>query len=183
MPTDPSRDLIVIAQRIHVLGDHPPVRALLVRGGRIAAVGDEDEVRHAALPGAEVRRVDGVVTPGLTDAHVHLTTWALGRRQVDLNAARTMDDGVAAVAEFARTGDGWIRGLGWDQHRWRGMPTREPLDRVAPHRPVFLLSHDIHAAWVNTEALRRCGITRDTPDPPGGTIVRDAAGEPAGVLL
>jgi predicted amidohydrolase YtcJ len=183
VPTSSAIDLIVIARRIHVLGDHPPVQALLVRGGRVAALGTEAEVRHAALPGARVERIDGVVTPGLTDAHVHLTTWALARRRVDLNAARTLDEGVAAVAEAARTGEGWVRGLGWDRHRWGGLPTKEPLDAVCPDRPAFLQSHDIHGAWVNSEALRRCGITRDTPDPEGGEIVRDAAGEPTGVLL
>ena len=179
----PAPDLIVTARRIHLLGDHPAVDAVLVRDGRIAAVGTVDEVRHAALPGARTEHVDGVVTPGLTDAHVHLTLWALARRRVDLNAARTLDEGLAAVAEAAKTGDGWVRGLGWDRHRWGGLPTREPLDRVCPDRPAFLQSHDLHGAWVNGEAMRRCGITRDTPDPEGGEIVRDAAGEPTGVLL
>lgn len=183
MPQHPAPDLVLTARRIHLLGDHPPVTALLIRGGRIAAAGTADEVRAAALPGARTEHVEGVVTPGLTDAHVHLTTWALARRRVDLNAARTLDDGVAAVAQAARTGEGWVRGLGWDRHRWGGLPTREPLDRVCPDRPVFMLSHDIHGAWVNSQALRRCGITRDTPDPAGGEIVRDAAGEPTGVLL
>jgi hypothetical protein len=183
MPPHAASDLVLTARRIHVLGDRPPVGALLIRGGRVAAAGTEEEVRAAALPGARTEHVDGIVTPGLTDAHVHLTTWALGRRQVDLNAARTLEDGVAAVAEAARTGEGWVRGLGWDRHRWGGLPTKEPLDRVCPDRPAFLLSHDIHGAWVNTEALRRCGITRDTPDPAGGEIVRDPHGEPTGVLL
>jgi predicted amidohydrolase YtcJ len=183
VPNHPAPDLVLTARRIHVLGDRAPVDALLIRGGRIAAAGTADEVRAAALPGAHTEHVDAVVTPGLTDAHVHLTVWALARRQVDLNAARTLDDGLAAVAEAARAGDGWVRGLGWDRHRWGGLPTKEALDRVCPDRPAFLLSHDIHGAWVNTEALRRCGITRDTPDPAGGEIVRDASGEPAGVLL
>ena len=176
-------DLILTARRIHVLGTASAVQALLIRDGRIVVAGTLDEARGAALPGARTEHVDGVVTPGLTDAHVHLTTWALARRRVDLNAARTLDEGVAAVAEAAGAGEGWVRGLGWDQHRWGGLPTREPLDRVCPDRPVFLQSHDLHGIWVNGEALRRCGITRDTPDPDGGEIVRDASGEPTGVLL
>ena len=179
----PTPDLILTARRIHVLGDRAPVQALLVRDGGIAAAGTADEVRAAALPGARMEHVDGVVTPGFTDAHVHLTTWALARRRVDLNAARALEDGVAVVARAAREGEGWVRGLGWDRHRWGGLPSKEPLDRVCPDRPVFLLSHDIHAAWVNSDTLRRCGITRDTPDPAGGEIVRDASGEPTGVLL
>jgi predicted amidohydrolase YtcJ len=177
-------DLIVVARRIHVLGTHAPVEALLMRGGRVAAVGMEAEVRAAALPGARVEHLgDATVTPGLTDAHVHLSTWALARRRVDLNAARTLADGVEAVRAFASAGDGWVRGLGWDVHRWGGLPTRQALDAVCPTRPAYLESHDIHAAWLNTEALRRCGITSATADPEGGEIVRDAAtGEPTGVL-
>jgi predicted amidohydrolase YtcJ len=183
VPSTPAPDLVLTARRIHVAAGLPPVDALLVRAGRVAAAGGVEEVRAGALPGFRAEHLDGVVTPGLTDAHVHLTTWALGRRGVDLNAARTADEGVAAVARAARTGEGWIRGLGWDRHRWGGLPTREGLDRAAPDRPVFLLSHDIHAAWVNAEALRRAGVGRETPDPEGGEIVRDAAGEPTGVLL
>lgn len=181
---DPS-DLVILAPRIHLLGDAPPVRALLVRDGRVLAAGTEEAVLALAGREARVESLPGAtVTPGLTDAHVHLTTWALSRRRVELNAARTMDDGVRAVAEAARSGEGWVLGLGWDAHRWGGLPTREMLDRAAPGRPVYLESHDIHAAWVSSEALRRAGIGAGTPDPEGGTIVRDpATGEPTGVLL
>jgi predicted amidohydrolase YtcJ len=185
MPRHPPTDLILLAPRIHLLGDRPPVRALLLRGGRVAAAGDPDTVRGAALAGARTLEVDGVVTPGLTDAHVHLTTWALARRRVDLHAASTAEEGGAMVARAAAAGgDGWVRGLGWDRNRWGGLPHRQVLDRVVPGRPVHLLSHDIHAAWLNTEALLRCGITAETPDPPGGAIVRDPdTGAPTGVLL
>jgi predicted amidohydrolase YtcJ len=185
MSPQPSRDLVVLARRIHVLGSRPAVRALLVRDGRVAAAGTEAEVRAAARPDAEVRSLPGaVVTPGLTDAHVHLSAWALARRRVDLNAAPTLEDGLRALADFVARNDGagWIQGLGWDVHRWGRLPTRQALDAVAGGRPVYLESHDIHGAWLSTEALRRCGITRHTPDPDGGEIVRDAAGEPTGVL-
>ena len=178
------QDLIVVADRIHVLGTQAPVRAVLVRGGRVAAVGNEEEVRAAALPGYATERLDGAtVTPGLTDAHVHLTLWALARRRVDLNAARTLEDGVAAVAAACGSGEGWVRGLGWDVHRWGRFPTRHDLDAVCPERPCYLESHDIHAAWLNSAGLRACGITRDTPDPEGGTIGRDERGEPNGLLF
>lgn len=181
----PPPDLVVLARRIHLLGDAPPVAALLVRGGRVAAAGTEAEVRAAALPGARVEDLGGaVVTPGLVDAHVHLTMWALARRRVELGGARTVAEGVERVRAAAASGSGWIRGLGWDVHRWGGLPTREALDAAAPERPVYLESHDIHAAWVNSAALRACGIDASTPDPEGGTIVRDpATGEPTGILL
>jgi predicted amidohydrolase YtcJ len=175
-------DLIIVAERIHLLGQAPPARALLIRDGRVLAAGDEDEARQAALPGAILEQLPGAtITPGFTDAHVHLTTWALNRRWVDLNAARTLEDGLAAIASAG--GDGWVRGIGWDVHRWGRLPSRADLDAVCPGRPAFLQSHDIHAAWLNSEALRRSGITRETADPEGGSIVRDASGEPTGILL
>ena len=181
----PDLDTVLVARRIHVLGDHPPVEALLVRGGRVRAVGTREEIEAMAASPYDVEVLDEAwVTPGLTDAHVHLTTWALARRRVDLNAARTIEEGLAAIASHAAGGEGWVRGLGWDVHRWGRLPTKEDLDRVCPDRPAYLQSHDIHGAWLNSAALARCGITRDTPDPEGGQIVRDpATGEPTGVLL
>lgn len=180
----PSPDLILTAERIHPLGGAPPARALLVRGGRVAAVGSEAEVRAAALPGARHEHVQGVVTPGFTDAHVHLTAWALFRRRVDLNAAASLEAGLAAIAAAHARGTGWLRGIGWDVHRWGRLPTRAELDAAAPVRPAFFHSHDLHAAWLNSAALRACGIHAGTPDPEGGALLRDAAtGEPTGILL
>jgi len=180
---DPS-DLVVRARRIHVLGSHPPVEALLVRAGRVAFAGSFDQARGSAAPGARVEDLgDAVVTPGLTDAHVHLTTYGLSLRRVDLNAARTHAEALEAIGRAAASGEGWLRGIGWDVHRWGRMPTRQELDAVCPERPCYFQSHDIHGAWLNGAALAACGITADTPDPEGGQILRDYAGEPTGVLL
>ena len=177
-------DLIVRARRIHVLGDHPSVEALLVRAGRVAAIGGFEEMRALAGPGARVEDLGGAtMTPGLTDAHVHLTTYGLSLRRVDLNAAPTLQDALEMIGRAARTGDGWVRGIGWDVHRWGRLPTRQELDAVCPARPCYFQSHDIHGAWLNSAALAACGITGDTPDPEGGRIVRDPAGQPTGVLL
>jgi predicted amidohydrolase YtcJ len=177
-------DLIVRARRIHLLGGAPPAEALLVRAGRVLAVGTHDDVRALAAPGARVEDLrDAVVTPGLTDAHVHLTTYGLSLRRVDLNAARTVDEALAAISRAACTGDGWLRGIGWDVHRWGRVPTRQELDAVVPDRPCFFQSHDIHGVWLNSAALAACGIGGDTPDPDGGQIVRDHLGEPTGILL
>lgn len=185
MPSAAARDLLVLGGRIHVLGAHAPVEALLARGGRVVALGSEREVRAAALPGAEVLALHGATaTPGLTDAHVHLSTWALARRRVELHAARSLDEGLARIRAYAeRHAGGWVLGGGWDLHRWGGLPTRAPLDALLPDRPALFDSHDLHAVWLNSAALAACGLTRDTPDPEGGRIVRDPAGEPTGVLL
>ena len=183
LQSDLPPDVVIRAARIHLLGDARPVEALWIRGGRVAAAGAFDEVRAAAGASARVEDLgDAVVTPGLTDAHVHLTTYGLNLSRVDLNATRTLDDAVGAIAKAAREGSGWLRGIGWDVHRWGRLPTREDLDEAACGRPCFFLSHDIHTAWLNGAALEACGITRDTADPDGGHVVRDAAGEPTGVL-
>jgi len=183
MPALPP-DLIVRARRIHVLGDHPPVQALLARGGRVAAIGTYEQVRARALPGAREEDLgDATLTPGLTDAHVHLTTYGLNLRNVDLNAAATIPQALRAIAAAASTGDGWLRGIGWDAHRWGRLPAAADLDAIVPERPCYFQSHDIHGAWLNTAALRLCGITASTPDPEGGQIVRGPGGEPTGVLL
>ncbi|MDQ3309837.1 MAG: amidohydrolase, partial [Gemmatimonadota bacterium] len=85
-------DLLLLGGRIHALGQHAPAEALLVRRGRVAALGSEAEVRAAAGPGTRIIPLDGaVVTPGLTDAHVHLTAWGLARQQVDLASARRLE--------------------------------------------------------------------------------------------
>jgi predicted amidohydrolase YtcJ len=177
-------DLVVRARLVHPLGGHAPVEALLVRAGRVAFAGTFDDARAMAAPGATVEDLgDAVVTPGLTDAHVHLTTWGLSLRRVDLNAARTHAEALEAIGRAAGAGEGWLRGIGWDVHRWGRMPTRQELDAVCPDRPCYFQSHDIHGAWLNGAALAACGITADTPDPDGGQIVRDYAGVPTGVLL
>ncbi|HEU4562855.1 MAG TPA: amidohydrolase [Longimicrobium sp.] len=177
-------DLIVRARRIHVLGDHPPVEALLVRCGRVAAVGSFEQMRSLAGAGARVEDLgDATVTPGLTDAHVHLTIHGLSLRRVDLNAAAGIPQALEMIGAAAGTGEGWLRGIGWDVHRWGRLPTAADLDAVAPERPCYFHSHDIHGAWLNTAALRICGITAETPDPEGGQIVRGPDGQPTGVLL
>jgi predicted amidohydrolase YtcJ len=181
-----ASSLLIVADRIHLLGDAPPVEALLVRDGRVAAAGSEVDVRHAAPSRSRLLRLPGAtVTPGLTDAHVHLSAWAIARGQVQLAGCRTLEAGLRAVRDYAdaHPDRDWILGQGWDRNRWGGFPTRADLDAVVPDRPVLLESHDIHAAWLNSAALRRCGIDAGTSDPVGGRVVRDDAGEPTGVLL
>lgn len=183
-PTSPPPDIILRARRIHVLCDQPPAEALLLRAGRVAFAGSYDEARALAGPGARVEDLrDAVVTPGLTDAHVHLTTYGLSLRRVDLNAARTYEDALEMIGRAAGEGEGWLQGIGWDAHRWGRLPSRAELDAVCPGRACYFQSHDIHGAWLNSAALAACGIDAATADPEGGRIVRDARGEPTGVLL
>jgi predicted amidohydrolase YtcJ len=152
------------------------------QNGRIQAVG-----RAAQLERATARQVprydlpDALVTPGMVDGHTHLALWALNRRRVELSGLRTREDVIARVAA-ARPVQGWVIGQGWDANGWTSPPDRQALDRVQAG-PVYLDSLDVHAVWLNTAALAAAGITRDLPDPYGGRIVRDAGGEPSGLLL
>lgn len=181
-----SEPLLLLARRIHVRSGGEPVEGLVVEGGRVTVVGSAEQCIAAAPP--RVRRIHvphGTVTPGLTDSHVHFTLWAMRRRQVSLRDAPDVAAGVRLVAGYAARERGeWVRGGGWNRHRWGRLPRREDLDSVLPDRPVYLESHDTHAVWMNSAALVRCGIDRATADPPGGRIERDpVTGAPTGVLL
>ena len=185
---DPEADgLLVIADRVLTFGDAPDAAAdaVLVRDGRVADIGPASRLRAAARRAEIVEYTGASILPGLTDAHIHLTEWALARREADLSMAADPGQVLDRVRDAAtRSHGGWVRGRGWNPHRWGGgYPDRAGLDRALPARPVALQSHDMHALWVNGEALRRAGIDRDTPDPDGGRIVRAPDGEPTGVLL
>lgn len=162
-----------------------------VSGGRIVAVGGSD-VRELIGPRTEVVDLAGrMLVPGFQDAHVHPVSGGMELLRCDLNEAWTEDEYLEIVASYAAehpatgTDDGseWILGGGWAMSAFPGgTPTAASLDRVLPDRPAFLPNRDGHGAWVNSEALRRAGIDRHTPDPVDGRIERDAAGEPAGTL-
>jgi len=179
-------DLLLVA-RIHTLDPARPVaEAALARDGRWVRVGGWAECSREAREGARTLEVPYAV-PGLCDAHGH--PFLLGRalQEVDLRGARDEADCAARVRARAReTPPGsWLRGRGWDQNGWPGadFPTRASLDAAAPAHPVLLMRVDGHAAWVNGRALEAAGISGTTADPAGGKILRDASGEPTGVLV
>lgn len=124
--------------------------------------------------------------PGLIDAHGHVMALGLMLRSLDLTGATSLAEAQAKIAAYAAkdTSAGWIRGGGWNQVSWgSGMPTAAQLDAAYAARPVWLGRVDGHAGWANTAALKAAGITRATKDPAGGRILRDAAGNPTGVLV
>jgi predicted amidohydrolase YtcJ len=187
------RALLVLADRVHTLAAPAAAReatALLLREGRVAAVGDAATLR-AVSDDAELLDLRGsTITPGITDAHAHLTEWAFARREVDLSTARSGAEAARVVArhvaahQAAPLPPDHVRGRGWNPHLWAGEPPhRALLDEIAPDTPVALQSHDMHALWVNSAALQAARIGPHTPDPVGGRIVRDADGEPTGLLL
>ncbi len=156
--------------------------ALWWEHGRIRGVGRAGEIDRRAPPHLpRFDRPEALITPGFVDGHTHFAMWALGRGRVRLTGARSRAEAHGRIATGAPS-RGWILGHGWDANGWAERPDRYALDRVHAN-PVCLDSVDVHAAWVNSAALAVARITRDTPDPPGGRIVRDAAGEPTGLLL
>jgi predicted amidohydrolase YtcJ len=188
-PSD-TRSILLVAERVRGLPPGVAVPAagpvaVVVRAGRIAAVGAAAALEPATTDMPRMELPGTTLTPGLTDAHIHLVEWALARREVDLTDAASPAAAAAAVAAFAAGSPGdWVRGRGWNPHRWGGAtPDRALLDALVADRPVALQSHDMHACWVNGAALARAGIDADTPDPDGGRIVRDADGRPTGLLL
>ncbi|NUT21798.1 MAG: amidohydrolase [Hamadaea sp.] len=169
------------------VGGRPPAQAIAVADGRITAVGSEAEVRAATGPAAELVDLDGAaVLPGFYDAHIHTAQYAHGLTTVDLAGTRSLAEAQALVAErAARLSPGeWLLGGRWNSNVWDVpmQPDRYALDAVCPANPVALPTVDGHTTWVNSAALRLAGIDASTPDPVGGHIVRDASGEPTGIL-
>lgn len=166
---------------------HPEFQALAVGDRRILALGRDADVQSLAGPNTERIDLEGrLVIPGFTDAHIHFYEWALQRRELKLDSLTRLEELLAQVetaAENRRNGQ-WITGQGWNETDWIAprMPTRETLDRAAPHHPVLLWRCDMHLAAANSAALRAAGITAETPDPPQGQIERDPMGEPTGIL-
>lgn len=170
------------ARRVLTMDGSARGDALWWQDGRVRQVGDAAAVARLVPPGTLTFDLPGaIVTPGFVDGHTHFAMWALGRRRVQLAGARTRAEALARVGAAAPV-QGWVLGQGWDSNGWGDAPERTVLDDV--HRgPVYLDSLDVHAAWVNSAALAAAGITRATPDPFGGRIVRDGSGEPTGLLL
>jgi hypothetical protein len=182
----PARTVVFVAKAIRTLDPaHPVVQALAMREGKVLAVGTRSEVLAAAGPSAALEEFPrATIVPGLADAHGHLLHLGQALLTPALGPAPTEAAAVALV-QVSGQRSSWLVGRGWDQNRWPGhaLPTRASLDAAFPSTPVVLTRVDGHAVWVNGEALRRSGITRASPEPDGGRIVRDAAGEPTGVLV
>ncbi|HET7225529.1 MAG TPA: amidohydrolase, partial [Candidatus Eisenbacteria bacterium] len=161
------------------------VDAIAVKDGAIVALGREADLLPLAGPATRVLdAAHATVTPGLTDAHLHLLAWARGALELDVAGAGSAREVAERVRTFAagHPDRGVIVGRGWDAHGWPDAPGREVLDRAVNDRPVILHAHDFHTAWVNSRALAEAGIRRESADPEGGRIERDGANEPTGVL-
>ncbi len=188
--------------RIYTLEKSNPIAsAIVIDHGQIAAVGNHDllnEFGHAEKQDMEGR----VILPGLTDAHLHLQQYAMIMERIECETD-TLEECLSRIAvgvAKARPGE-WILGHGWNQNVWQPLhssslfsgktgkspgvdwPSATDLDSIAPNNPVYLTAKSLHAAWVNSFAMRQANISSSTPDPKDGQIQRDAKGEPTGILL
>jgi len=186
---DTTANLVITGNSIFTgKGDHPVSGGIAVIDNRIAAVGSFEEIESYIDCDTKVYRFDnGMVLPGFHDHHVHLFCGSLSQVSVRLNTATSEEEAAEMVRQFAedRPDDRWLYGFGWYHSFWKKnskLPNRKTLDRVIPERPVFLFNADLHGAWVNSKALEKTKITRDTTNPPFGEIVRDAKDEPTGFL-
>ena len=166
----------------------PWASAIAVAGDRIVAVGSSAEVSKLARASGSARVIDakgGFVTPGFIDSHVHFVDGGYRLSSVQLRDAKTPLEFVARIKAYAATVSPgtWITGGDWDHTLWGGeLPTKEWIDSVTPHNPVWVSRLDGHMALANSAALNAAKVTKATADVDGGTIVRHANGDPAGVF-
>ncbi len=179
-------DMVITGARIYTADSQRPLAsALAIKNGRIVYVGD-DASKHL---GAGVRHIDAhgaAILPGLIDSHVHMEALGDELETFDLRNVRSVAEicEIVRKATAGRKAGEWIRGRSWDQTHWGGQfPTAGDLTKAAPNHPVYLTRVDGHAAWVNRKALEIAGVTANTPDPPGGKVLRTPNGEPTGILI
>jgi hypothetical protein len=185
--------LLLYNAKIFTMDDkHSEVTAILIQpnpghNGRIQAIGTLDEVRKFA-PSNNTEEIDmqgRCILPGLTDAHIHFRRYALSLNLVDVDTPSLTEaiDRIRKKVKVLEPGE-WLLGHGWRQNNWaEGFGSKADLDAVAPNNPVYLTAASLHAAWVNSSALKIAGISDNQTDPPKGQIMRDAKGETTGIVL
>ena len=186
--TTPSPDLVLVNGKVWTGNARKPfVQAVAIHADRIVAVGTNEEIN--ALRDSSTHTIDlhgRLMTPGFIDNHVHFISGGFQLSAVQLRDASTPQEFARRIGAYAKQlpKGRWITGGDWDHQLWKpaALPTRQLVDELTPDNPIFVSRLDGHMSLANSLALKMAGITRETPDPPGGTIVRDAAGEPTGIL-
>jgi hypothetical protein len=187
-------DLVIMNGKIVTVDEaKPEARALAVRGDLIAAVGTDKEIKAYIGPATKVIDLEGkLAIPGFIDSHGHFTGIGEARLELDLTKAKNWDEIVAMVKDAvqkAKPGE-WILGRGWHQEKWDktpqpnidGLPFHHALSKVSPQNPVLLTHASGHSCLANAKAMELAKITKKTPNPRGGEIVRDTSGNPIGAF-
>jgi hypothetical protein len=182
-----AQTLVLHGGRIWTGEDEPrEADAIVLDGDRILFVGGSDEALRRAGTARRIELRGRRVVPGFIDAHVHFLAGGDELLAPDLRSARSEEEFARRLGEAAaRVPKGtWLTSGAWDHENWPGahLPTRAVLDRFTPEHPVFVSRLDGHMAVANSLAIERARVRGQTPDPPGGTIVRDARGDPEGVF-
>jgi predicted amidohydrolase YtcJ len=192
-PDDPADLILLHGKIVTVDKNSPSAQALAVRGDKIVAVGTDAEIERYAAKTSRIIDLQGrLATPGFIDSHAHFTGIGEARLVLDLTRAKNWEGIVAMVAAAARTAKPgeWILGRGWHQEKWDkrpapnvdGLPFHNELSRVSPDNPVLLAHASGHSSLANARAMELAGVSAETPDPPGGEIVRDKQGKPIGAF-
>ena len=182
-------ETILVNARIYSANPQQPwADALAIADGKLLAVGSAKQIER--YRGAKTRVIDGkkhLVLPGFTDCHVHFEGGSISLAQAPLAGLKTVEEIQARVKIYAaeHPGKGWVLGRGWAYSVFGAvaLPDKKVLDVIIADRPVLLTAYDGHTTWANSKALEMAGITRDTPNPLNGIIVRDPhTGEATGAL-
>lgn len=186
--TREEADLILANGNVYTVNDAmPQAKAIAMRGDTIIAVGWDEEIKTRFNAKRVIDLSGMAVYPGFTDAHAHLESLGAALVNLNLEGTTSVEQIRKLVAERAAIlpPGAWLRGRSWDQNDWdvKDFPTHQMLDDVAGDHPVFLRRIDGHAGWANKKALDMAKISKSTTDPAGGKILRDAAGNPTGVLI
>lgn len=185
----PATDLIIVNAKVTTLDRaNPEAQAIAIRDGRFLAVGSEAEARAAAPQASVIDAKGRRIIPGLIDSHMHIIRGGLNyNMELRWDGVPSLADALAMLKRQVdiTPAPQWVRVVGgFTEHQFaeKRLPTIAELNSIAPDTPVFIL-HLYDRALLNAAALRVVGYTKDTPNPPGGEIVRDAAGNPTGLLL
>jgi len=190
----PAADLVLRNGKIVTLDPaNPQAQAIAITDGKIVAVGTNAQISSQVQPSTKVIDLAGkLAIPGFIDGHGHFTGVGQMKMNLNLRDAKSWDQIVAmvgAAAKEAKPGQ-WIVGRGWHQEKWdakpvpnvNGFPVHDALSKAAPNNPVILTHASGHGVFVNLAAMKAAGVTRDTPNPPGGEIMKDASGNPIGMM-
>ncbi len=189
----PGADLVLRNGKIVTLDMPAVAQAIAITAGKIVAVGTDAQIAREIEPPTRVIDLGGkLAIPGFIEGHGHFTGVGQMKMNLNLRNAKTWDQIVAMIAAAAREAKPgeWIVGRGWHQEKWdvkpspniNGFPVHDALSKVSPNNPVILTHASGHAVFVNATAMKLAGITRNTPNPDGGEIMKDAAGNPIGLM-
>ena len=178
--TPQAVDTVIEHGKVYTLdAKHPWAQAVAIADGKIIAVGDDAEIGKLRGPGTKVIDAGGrVVLPGFVDCHIHFLDGALSLGRVNLEGAKDAAEIQQRLRVYAakHPGKDWVLGRGWNYAMFgpEALPHKKYLDEIFPDRPVLLEGYDGHTYWANSKALELAGITKDTPNPANGIIVRDS---------